>query len=67
MLVLKRRAGEAVRIGGGILIQILGNDRIGIEAPRNVNIARAELSPLDDVVMVQDTESDDATTDAVTT
>lgn len=47
MLILNRRAGEAILIDGGIRIVILSSDRqgvrIGIEAPTDVNIQREEL------------------------
>ena len=47
MLILNRRAGEALLIDGGIRVVILSCDRhgarIGIEAPASVNIQREEL------------------------
>ena len=47
MLVLSRKAGESIRIGENITITITkthGNRvQIGIEAPREVGIRRAEL------------------------
>ena len=47
MLVLTRRVGEALIINGNIKVIILGVERrqikIGIEAPRDINIAREEL------------------------
>lgn len=47
MLVLSRRIGETLKIGDDIEIQILdiqhGQARIGINAPRHVNIVRSEL------------------------
>ena len=47
MLVLTRKAGEAVRIGDNIeivVVEILGNAiRLGIEAPREVRVLRSEL------------------------
>jgi carbon storage regulator len=47
MLVLNRRAGEALQLGGGIRIVVLecdrGGVRIGIEAPRSVSVLREEL------------------------
>jgi carbon storage regulator len=47
MLVLTRRAGERVLIGDDIVITILDTRgdgiRIGIEAPRGVNIQRDEI------------------------
>lgn len=47
MLILTRRVGETLYIGDDIQVAVLdirGNQiRIGIEAPRGVNIAREEL------------------------
>jgi len=48
MLILTRRAGEAILIDGGIRIVVLGIDgggvRIGIEAPASVGIVREEVT-----------------------
>jgi len=48
MLVLTRKPGEKIRIGSDITITLLvinGNKiRIGIEAPEEVTVLRAELS-----------------------
>ncbi len=48
MLVLTRKPGEKIHIGSGITITVLeirGNKiRIGIEAPEEVTVLRAELS-----------------------
>ena len=50
MLVLSRKPGEKVHIGGDIVVTVLevkGNRvRIGIEAPRSVTVTRSELLPL---------------------
>jgi carbon storage regulator CsrA len=47
MLVLTRKSHETIQIGPNIVITILrvkGNAvRVGIEAPRNVNVLRGEL------------------------
>lgn len=47
MLILSRRAGEAIRIGGGIRLVVIATDhggvRLGIEAPSDVSILREEL------------------------
>ena len=47
MLVLTRKVGELVVIGGNIRVTVLstarGKVRIGIDAPRDVNIVRPEL------------------------
>ena len=49
MLVLSRREGERITIGGGITITVVRIDshavRIGIEAPPDVHILRDELLP----------------------
>jgi len=46
MLVLTRRDGQGVQIGEDVFVYLLrgqdGEARVGIEAPRNVNIARVE-------------------------
>lgn len=47
MLILTRRAGETIRIGSDVKIQVIevkgGQVRIGIEAPPGVPILRAEI------------------------
>ncbi|NOT09146.1 MAG: carbon storage regulator [Gemmatimonadales bacterium] len=47
MLVLNRRPGEALQLGGGIRIVVLSSDRggvrLGIDAPLAVSILREEL------------------------
>lgn len=47
MLILSRRAGEAIRIGGDIRVVVMatgeGGVRLGIEAPNDVTILREEL------------------------
>jgi len=47
MLVLSRKAGEKIKIGKDIEINILkvegGSIRIGIEAPKNLTILRMEV------------------------
>jgi carbon storage regulator len=48
MLVLSRKPGEKIHIGAGITVtvtEVKGNKvRLGIEAPRDVPIVRAELN-----------------------
>ena len=48
MLVLTRKPGEKIHIGSGItitLVEVKGNKiRLGIDAPENVPIFRAELN-----------------------
>ncbi len=50
MLVLSRKANEQIQIGDGITITILrvrGDQiRIGIDAPREIQVRRSELPPL---------------------
>lgn len=47
MLVLSRRKEEVIRIGDDIRIMIVrigpNSVRVGIEAPRNLNVVREEL------------------------
>ncbi|MDW8059376.1 MAG: carbon storage regulator CsrA [Thermomicrobium sp.] len=47
MLVLTRRPGEALVIGDGIRLVVLGVEgervKLGIEAPREIAVVRAEL------------------------
>lgn len=48
MLVLSRKLGEKVAIGGGIVLTVVRIDRnqvrLGIEAPEEVPIRRGELT-----------------------
>lgn len=47
MLVLSRKVGERILIGGDIRVTIVriggGGVRVGIEAPPNLNVVREEL------------------------
>jgi len=47
MLVLSRKSGERILIGENVTVTIVrigpNNVRLGIEAPRNMNIVREEL------------------------
>lgn len=47
MLVLSRRPGQELRVGDDVIFKIIdvrgNNVRIGIDAPRDVNIIRSEL------------------------
>ncbi len=49
MLVLSRKLGEKIFIGENICITVVdidrGKIRLGIEAPREVSVVRAELVP----------------------
>lgn len=54
MLVLSRKKGERIRIGPDIVITVCshkpGAVRIGVEAPRDIEIVRDELPPLADPI-----------------
>ena len=47
MLILTRKPGQSIIIGEDIVVQVLGvkglQVRIGIDAPREINIIRDEL------------------------
>ncbi|MCD6046294.1 MAG: carbon storage regulator [Gammaproteobacteria bacterium] len=46
MLILTRRVGESIVIGDDIIIRVLdtgGNVKLGIEAPREVDVYREEI------------------------
>jgi carbon storage regulator len=52
MLVLSRKPGESVQLGGAagqIVVKVIdlggGRVRLGIEAPKSVTIVRSELGP----------------------
>ncbi len=48
MLVLARKRNEAIHIGNDIVVKVIqcgrGTVRLGIEAPANVRVLRAELA-----------------------
>jgi carbon storage regulator len=48
MLILTRRAGEALRIGNDIEVTVMAVNgsqvRVGIKAPRDVAVDRAEIA-----------------------
>lgn len=50
MLILSRRPGDAILIGGGIRLVVIACDkrgvRLGIEAPAEVSIVREEIANL---------------------
>jgi carbon storage regulator len=54
MLVLSRKTGERIRIGDNVTVTIVrigpNNVRLGIEAPRDLNIVREELCSPDGIV-----------------
>lgn len=47
MLVLARKKGETIHLGGGITVKVLdisgSTVRLGIDAPKSVDIVRGEL------------------------
>ncbi|MFI5233762.1 MAG: carbon storage regulator CsrA [Gemmatimonadales bacterium] len=47
MLILSRRAGDSLMIGGGVRIVVLGVEgssvRLGIDAPIDVRVLRGEI------------------------
>ena len=49
MLVLSRRESQRIKLGDEIVVTVVrvsgGQVRLGIEAPPNVSILRAELEP----------------------
>jgi carbon storage regulator len=53
MLVLSRKVGEAVVIGGGIVVRVLdggaGRVRLGVDAPDEVLVLREEVAARLDV------------------
>jgi len=52
MLVINRYTDESFQVGDNVIITILGVSggrvKIGIEAPKYVNIRRSELTPLEE-------------------
>jgi carbon storage regulator len=47
MLVLTRKAGESIVVGGDVVVTVLeikgGQVRLGVDAPRDVSIHRSEV------------------------
>jgi carbon storage regulator len=47
MLILTRRVGESLMIGDNVIVTVLGvkgnQDRIGINAPKDVEVHREEI------------------------
>lgn len=62
MLVLSRKAGESIKIGPDIEITLVqvrgGRARIGIDAPRKVNVKRTELAEGKDDVAEETQEAE---------
>lgn len=57
MLVLSRKVGERIQIGDNITLvvsRVVGNRvTLGIEAPNQVRIVRAELAPLPEATVTR--------------
>ena len=64
MLVLSRKPGERILVGNDITITVVrigpNNVRLGIEAPRAMNIVREELCA-DEVATIKVSDSDPGT------
>lgn len=62
MLVLSRKEGGSIQIGDDIVITVVriagANVRIGISAPRGVNIARTELTQKVNPLWIAETPED---------
>lgn len=58
MLVLRRQVGESFRVGDDVEVRVLsvsrGQVKIGIIAPRSVEIYRSELAELNQRAVVKD-------------
>ncbi|MBO1751280.1 carbon storage regulator CsrA [Actinotalea sp. BY-33] len=69
MLVLSRRVGERLVIGDDIVITVIDvrNDgvRIGIDAPRDVRVNRAEVLEAVEKANTEAAAADDAVADAL--
>ena len=50
MLILRRRVGESIAIGGEIEIEVIGISRtrvkLGVRAPRSLRVTRVEALPV---------------------
>jgi carbon storage regulator len=61
MLVLTRKKAESIKIGKDIVIKVIhlsrGVVKLGIEAPANVRVLRAELAEFATVSVANDRES----------
>jgi len=64
MLVLTRKRNEMIRIGDDVVIKVIktgkGAVKIGIEAPGNVRVLRAELAPFEKMEVAEDCTDEDA-------
>ena len=61
MLILTRKSGETITIGEEIQVKVLsikgGQVRIGIDAPREVNVNREEILLSEEGVLLTDESS----------
>lgn len=70
MLVLSRKVGDSIQIGGNIKIRVsrISGSRVtlGIEAPESVRIVRGELKPIVEAFEVEIEETQEETTKPTT-
>lgn len=63
MLVLTRKRNEMIRIGDDVVIKVIktgkGAVKIGIEAPANVRVLRAELEAHGEMEMAEETDEEE--------
>lgn len=61
MLVLSRRNGESIKIGKDVVVTVLGvrgeKIRIGVDAPKNVDVHRDEVAQMIAEAIVKDESS----------
>lgn len=71
MLVLSRQSGESFHVGDHVEVRVLevsaGQVKIGIVAPREIEIYRSELAALNRRAVVRDWRDDPALDDAAQT
>ena len=62
MLVLRRQVGESFRVGGDVEVRVLsvtrGQVKIGVIAPREVEVYRTELAEMNRKAVVEDWSSE---------
>ena len=61
MLVLSRRNGESIKIGKDVVVTVLGvrgeKIRLGVDAPKNVDVHRDEVAQMIAEAIVKDESS----------
>ena len=61
MLVLSRRNGESIKIGKDVVVTVLGvrgeKIRLGVDAPKNVDVHRDEVAQMIAKTIVKDESS----------